>query len=46
MIEGTTKREQKKDICHSAIIVEVLFQKWFPLEGAGSHEKKKQVKQP
>ncbi len=29
MIEGTTKREQKKDVCHSAIIVEVLFQKCF-----------------
>jgi hypothetical protein len=41
MIEGTTKREQKKDVCHYAIVLEILFQKWFPLEGAGSHEKKK-----
>ncbi len=33
MITGTTKREPKKDVCHSAIILKVLFQKWFPLEG-------------
>jgi hypothetical protein len=41
MIEGPAKREQKKDICHSAIVLEVLFQKWFPLEGAESQEEKK-----
>jgi hypothetical protein len=46
MIEGTTKREQKKDVCHFAIVLEVMFQKWFPLKGAKSHEKKKQTKQP
>jgi hypothetical protein len=33
MIEGTTKRKPKKDVCHSAIVLEYLFQKWFPLEG-------------
>jgi hypothetical protein len=36
MIEGTTKREPKKDVCHSTIVLEVLFQKWFPLKGAKS----------
>jgi len=34
MIEGTNKKEPKKDICHFAIVLKVLFQKWFPLEGA------------
>jgi hypothetical protein len=34
MIEGTTKRGPKKDVCHSVIILEVMFEKWFPLEGA------------
>jgi hypothetical protein len=43
MIEGLTKKEQKKDVCHSIIVLEVLFQKWFPLEGVESHERKKQV---
>jgi hypothetical protein len=33
MIEGITKREPKKDVCHSAIVQKVMFQKWFPLEG-------------
>jgi hypothetical protein len=33
MIEGITKREPKNDECHSATTLEVLFQKWFPLEG-------------
>ncbi len=28
MIEGITKREPKKDVCHSTILFEVLFQKW------------------
>jgi len=46
MIEGTTKREPKKDVCHYVIIVEVLFQKWFPLQKAEPQEKKKQTKQP
>jgi len=36
MIKGTTKREPKKDVCHSSIVLEVMFQKWFPLEGAKS----------
>ncbi len=37
MIEGIAK----KDVCHSTIVLEVLFQKWFPLERAKSQEKKK-----
>jgi hypothetical protein len=41
MIEGTSKREPKKDVCHSAIALEVLFQKWFPLNGKESQERKK-----
>jgi len=39
MIEGTTIREPKNDVCYFAIILEVLFQKWFPLEGIKPHEK-------
>jgi hypothetical protein len=46
MRKGTTKREPKKDVCHYTIVLEVLFHKWFPLEGVESHEKKKQVEQP
>ncbi len=45
MIKGTTKREPKKDVCHFAIVLQVLFQKWCSLEGAKSQEKKKQVEQ-
>jgi hypothetical protein len=41
MIKRTFKRERKKYVCHSAIVLEVLFQKWFPLEGAKPWEKKK-----
>ncbi len=41
MIEGTTKKEAKKDVCHSVTVLEVLFQKWFPLKGAKSQENKK-----
>jgi hypothetical protein len=41
VIEGTTKRKPKKDVCHSIIILEVFFQKWFPLKGAKSQERKK-----
>jgi hypothetical protein len=33
MIDGTTKRKPKKDVCRSAVVQEVLFQKWFPIEG-------------
>jgi hypothetical protein len=33
MIEGTTKRKPKKDVCHSTSVLQVLFQNWFPLEG-------------
>jgi hypothetical protein len=36
MIEGTTKREPQKYVCHFAIVFEVLFQKWFPLDGTKS----------
>ncbi len=46
MTEGTTKRKPKMDVCHSTIILEVLFQKWFPLNGTKSQENKKQAKQP
>jgi hypothetical protein len=46
MIEGTTKIELKKDVCHYAIVLEILFQKWFPLKGAKPQEKNKQTKQP
>jgi hypothetical protein len=31
-IEGTAKRDSKKDVCHSTIILEVIFQKWFPIK--------------
>jgi len=41
MIEGIAKKKPKKDVCHSAIVLEILFQKWFPLEGIESQEKKK-----
>jgi hypothetical protein len=34
MIEGTTKREPKKDVCHSPIVLKVMFHNWFPIEGA------------
>ncbi len=34
MIEGTTKREPKKDVCHTVIVLEVLFPKWFQVQGA------------
>jgi hypothetical protein len=40
VIEGTTKRKPKKDVCHSTIILEVMFQKWFPLEEQ-SHTRKR-----
>jgi hypothetical protein len=33
MIKGTSKRKRKKDVCHFAIVLEVLFWKWFPLKG-------------
>ncbi len=45
-IEGITKREPKKDVCHSAIVQEVMFHKWFPLKIVEPQEKKKQVEQP
>jgi hypothetical protein len=34
MIKGIAKRKPKNDVCHFAIILENLFQKWFPLNGA------------
>jgi hypothetical protein len=46
MIEGITKKEFKKDVCHSAIVFEVMFQKWCPLEGVESQKRKKHVEQP
>ncbi len=46
MIKGTTKIELKKDLCHYVVILQVLFQKWFPLQGAEPQEKKKQIQQP
>ncbi len=46
MIEGTTKKEPKKNVCHSTIILEILFYKWFPIKGVEAQEKKKQTKQP
>ncbi len=46
MIEGTTKKEPKKDVCHFAIVLEVMLQKWIPLDGAKSQERNKQAKQP
>ncbi len=33
MIKGTTKKEPKNDVCHFAIVIKVIFQKWFPLKG-------------
>jgi hypothetical protein len=33
MIKGIAKRKLKKDVCHFVIVLEVVFQKWFPLEG-------------
>jgi hypothetical protein len=42
MIEGIAKREPKKDVCHFAIVLEVLFQKWFLIKGAKPQQKKKQ----
>jgi hypothetical protein len=41
MIEGTANREPKKDICHYAIVLKVLFQKWFPVQRVKPQEKKK-----
>ncbi len=40
MIEGIAKKEPKKVVCHSAIVLEFLFQKWFPVQGAEPQEKK------
>jgi hypothetical protein len=33
MIVGTVKKKPKKDVCHFAIILEVMFQKWFEIQG-------------
>jgi hypothetical protein len=41
MLENMIERIKEKDVCHFAIVLEVLFQKWFPLDGAESHERKK-----
>ncbi len=39
-IEGTTKRETKNDVCHPTIVLEGMFQKWFPLEVKSQKKKK------
>ncbi len=41
MIEGTIKKKPKNDVCHFAIVLEIMFQKWIPLDGAKSQERKK-----
>jgi hypothetical protein len=41
MIEGTVKKKPRKDVCHSIIILKILFQKWFSIKGAEPQEKKK-----
>ncbi len=38
MIEGIAKINFKKYVCHSTIVLEVMFQKWFPLQGVESYE--------
>ncbi len=45
MIKGIAKRKLKKDVCHFVIVLEVVFQKWFPLEGVKPQVKKKQIGQ-
>ncbi len=44
MIEGMAKREPKQDVCHFAIMLEIIFLKWFPPIGAQPQEEKKQIK--
>jgi hypothetical protein len=44
MIEGITKRKPKNDVSHFAVVLEVIFQKWFPLERLESLERKKHAK--
>jgi hypothetical protein len=46
MIEGTSKIELKNDVCHSVIVLKVLFHKWFPIQGVKPQKKKKHTKQP
>jgi len=41
MIERIANRKPKKDVYHFVIILEVMFQKWFPAKGVEPHEKKK-----
>jgi hypothetical protein len=31
MIEGIAKKKPQKDVYHFANVLEVLFQKWFPI---------------
>jgi hypothetical protein len=31
---GNNQKRPKKDVCHSTRVLEILFFKWFPLEGA------------
>ncbi len=39
-------KKPKRVVCHFAIVLEVLFHKWFPVQRAKPQEKKKQTKQP
>jgi hypothetical protein len=41
MIEIISKREPKKNIPHSVIVLEFLFLKWFLVKGTKPQEKKK-----
>ncbi len=45
MIEGIAKKKPQKDVYHFANVLEVLFQKWFPI-GAEPQEKKKHKEHP
>jgi hypothetical protein len=33
MIEGITMKKPKKDLCHYVIILEIMFLKWFLVQG-------------
>jgi hypothetical protein len=41
IIEGIANREPKNDVCHFIIVLEVVFQKWFLIQGVKLQEKKK-----
>jgi hypothetical protein len=44
MIERIAKREPKKNVCHSTIVLKVLSSKWFLVKGVEPQEK--QSEQP